>query len=128
MSFWQGRSKRKTTSARLKKRRKKKKYEMGRATTETVIGEPKKRFDRVRGASTKIRLKKIDEANVTDLDTGVTKKTKIIRVIENPANVEYTRRRVITKGAKIETELGIARVTSKLNQVGIVNAVLINEQ
>ncbi|MHA1309747.1 MAG: 30S ribosomal protein S8e [Candidatus Helarchaeota archaeon] len=127
MSYWQGRSKRKPSGGRLKKRCKKRKYEMGNPPTETIIGPPTKKFVRGRSGIIKIRLKKIDTANVTDKNTGVTKKVKILKVIENPANVEYTRRRIITKGAIIETELGIAKVTSKINQVGIVNAVLINE-
>ena len=127
MSYWQGRSKRKPTGGRLKKFRKKRKYEMGNPPTETQLGTPKKKFVRGRGGNIKIKLKKTDEANVTDPSTGITKKVKILKVIENPANVEYTRRRIITKGAKIETELGIARVTSRVNQIGIVNAVLISE-
>ena len=127
MSYWQGKSKRKPSGAYIRKRRKKKKYEMGRPPTDTEIGPTTKKFVRVRGNSRKIRLKKVEEANVTDPNTGVTKKTKIIRVIENPANVDYTRRRILTKGARIETELGLAKVTSRVNQIGIVNAVLIYE-
>ena len=127
MSYWQGKSKRKPSGARLKKRRKKKNFEMGSPPTPTIIGPTKKKIVRRRSGIKKIRLKKIDEANVTDLNTGVTKKSIILKVLENPANVEFTRKRIITKGAKIETELGIARVTSRLNQIGIVNAVLLNE-
>ncbi|MHA1271608.1 MAG: 30S ribosomal protein S8e [Candidatus Helarchaeota archaeon] len=127
MSYWQGRSKRKPTGGRLKKSRKKRKYEMGSPPTETTIGPPLKKFDRKRSNIMKIRLKRIDEANITDPNTGVTKKVKILKLLENPANVEYTRRRIITKGAKIETKLGTARVTSRVNQIGIVNGILIEE-
>ena len=127
MSYWQGKSKRKPTGGYLKKRRKKRKYEMGRAPIETVVGPTEKKFIRTRGGGRKIRLKKVDEVNVTDPISGTTKTVKILKVIENPANVEFTRKKVITKGAIIETELGIARVTSRINQIGIVNAVLIGE-
>jgi len=127
MSFWQAKSKRKQTGARLKKRCKKRKYELGRTTLKTQIGPVSKKFVRCRGGGKKIRLRKIDQANITDPSTGVTKNVKILKVIENPANVEFTRKRILTKGAKIETELGVARITSRINQIGFVNAVLINE-
>jgi small subunit ribosomal protein S8e len=67
----------------------------------------------------------IDVANVTDSQTGQTKSTKILSVIENPADPHFVRRNVLTKGAIIETELGKARVTSRPGQSGSVNAVLI---
>jgi small subunit ribosomal protein S8e len=50
---------------------------------------------------------------------------KILGVAKNPANKEYERRQVITKGALIKTELGLARVTSRPGQNGVVNAVLV---
>jgi len=53
---------------------------------------------------------------------------KILRVIKNPANVDYDRRGVITQGTIVETSLGTARVTSRPGQNGIVNAVLIPEK
>ena len=51
-------------------------------------------------------------------------KTEIVRVTANPANREYERRGVITRGATIETKLGKAKVTSKPSDDGVVNAVL----
>ncbi|MBD3228677.1 MAG: 30S ribosomal protein S8e [Candidatus Lokiarchaeota archaeon] len=127
MSNWQGKSKRKATSSRLKKRSKKRKFEIGNPPTETIIGDKKKKVIRGRSGIKKVRLKKIDEANVTDPQTGKTEKTKILKLIENPANVDYTRRRILTKGAIVETELGKARITSRINQNGIVNAILLYE-
>lgn len=56
--------------------------------------------------------------------TGKTEKVEIIRVIRNPTNVDYNRRGVITKGTIIETPIGVARVTSRPGQDGLVNAVL----
>jgi len=73
----------------------------------------------------KIRLLNTTYANISDLSTGKTKKVKIARVIKNPANVDYDRRGVITKGTIIETPLGTARVTSRPGQNGVVNAILI---
>jgi len=57
--------------------------------------------------------------------TGKTEKTEITRVVRNGANVDFNRRGVITKGAEVETELGLAKVTSRPGADGIINAVLI---
>jgi small subunit ribosomal protein S8e len=51
-----------------------------------------------------------------------------MRVVKNPTNIDYDRRGVITKSAVIETSLGLARVTSRPGQQGIINAVLIGEE
>ena len=53
------------------------------------------------------------------------KKTKIIRVLENPTNNDYKRRGVITKGAIIETEDGKCKVISRPGQDGVVNGILV---
>jgi len=65
--------------------------------------------------------------NVTDPATGKTEKTEIRGVVRNPANVDYQRRGVITKGAILETALGQARVTSRPGQQGLVNAILVQK-
>ncbi|MBE3116075.1 30S ribosomal protein S8e, partial [Candidatus Bathyarchaeota archaeon] len=57
--------------------------------------------------------------------SGKTEKTEIVRVVRNIANVDFNRRGVITKGAEIETALGVAKVTSRPGSDGIINAVLI---
>jgi len=38
------------------------------------------------------------------------------------------RRNILTKGAVVKTEIGLAKVTSKPGQDGIVNAVLMKEE
>lgn len=76
----------------------------------------------------KIRLLRASYANVSNLSTGKTRKTEILRVIKNPANVDYNRRGVITKGTIIETPLGTARITSRPGQDGLVNAVLLQKE
>ncbi|RLF82243.1 30S ribosomal protein S8e, partial [Thermococci archaeon] len=55
-------------------------------------------------------------------------KVKIISVVENPANRQYVRRNIVTKGAIVQTEIGKALVTSRPGQDGIVNAVLLKEE
>lgn len=105
--------------------RKKRKYEMGRSQTETLIGERKVKVERVRGGNYKVKLVRDKFANVYVPSEGKVVKAEIRRVVENPAHVHYARRNVITKGAVIETEVGLARVTNRPSQEGLINAVLI---
>ena len=72
-----------------------------------------------------MRALAVDTVNVTDPATGKSQKTEIRGVVKNPANVDYQRRGVITKGAVLDTPLGQAIVTSRPGQHGAVNAVLI---
>jgi len=76
---------------------------------------------------TKIRMAVADWAVVTDKASGKSSKSKLLRVVRNPANVDYQRRGVITKGAIVETELGQARVTSRPGQDGVINAILLEK-
>ncbi len=75
----------------------------------------------------KVRLAAADSAVVTDKASGKSSKSKLLRVIRKPANVDYQRRGVITKGAIVETELGQARVTSRPGQDGVINAILLEK-
>ena len=127
MGRWQGRSKRLATGARVKSSRKKRLYEMGRPPAETVLGARKIKIDRVRGGNRKIKVYIANEVNVSDQSNGKTQKAKIKEVISNPASVEYTRRRIITKGAILSTDLGKVRVTSRPGQDGVVNGILVRE-
>ncbi len=128
MSVWQGRSRRKPTGGLYKKARKKRKYEMGREPIETHVSDNfKLKKVRTRGGNLKVKVVRTDFANVLDPETNTCKKVKILTVKENSANIHYIRRNIITKGAIIETELGLAKVTSRPGQDGTVNAVLIKE-
>jgi small subunit ribosomal protein S8e len=128
LSVWHGDlHKKKPSGGRKKAYRTKRRYEKGSFPTETVLGEPKLKITRTRGNNTKIRLPSTNVANVSNT-SGKTQKTEITRVIRNPANVDYDRRGVITKGTIIETPLGQAKVTSRPGQNGIVNATLTTEE
>jgi small subunit ribosomal protein S8e len=120
---YQGRSKRTKTGARTRPQNKKKKHELGRAPTETELGEPRFRVVDSRGGNQKVRALATDVANV-NVD-GETIQTEIQDVVENTANPNYVRRNILTKGAVIDTEEGTARVTSRPGQIGQVNAVLV---
>lgn len=123
---WHGRSRRKATGGRLIHSRGKRKFEMGRESPETHVGEERKKIIRTRGGNRKARVLRASMANVTDPTTGETKKVSLDVVIDNSANQHYVRRNVVTKGAVVKTELGDAKVTSRPGQDGTVNAVLIN--
>ncbi len=129
MSVWHGDlHKRKPSGGRKRAYRVKRKFERGSFPTETMLGETRKKISRLRGGNIKIRLLSVSHANVSNLSTGKTERTEILRVIKNPANVDYNRRGVITKGTIIETPLGTARVTSRPGQNGLVNAVLLQKE
>jgi len=126
MARWHLRSQRKSTGAKLNRLRKKKRSERGSLFVETQIASKKVKIERTRGGNRKIRLVSTELANVIDKE-GKAKKVKILSVQENAANPHYIRRNIITKGAVIKTEIGLARVTSRPGQQGVVNAVLIEK-
>ncbi len=120
--------KRKLTGGKKRVYRTKKKYEAGGYPAETILGEPKRKVSRGLGGNQKIKVLSDKFASVTDPKTGKTQKTEITRVVHNGANVDYNRRGVITKGAEIETSLGLAKVTSRPGNDGIINAVLVSKE
>jgi small subunit ribosomal protein S8e len=129
MPLWQGKSRRKVTGGRRKFASKKRRYEIGREKQVAVLEDKdRKKSVRSRGGSKKTRVLGTNIANVTDQKTNKTVKTKILNVLENPANPFYVRRNMITKGAIVDTELGKARVTSRPGQDGMINAVLISRK
>ena len=125
MAIWHRRSNRTSTGSRLRRFRSKRKYEMGRTPTETLMGETKRRIVDSRGKVKKTPALRIQFANVTDPEKGVTFRAEIQDVETNPANMDYQRRKVITRGTIIKTTKGRAKVTNRPGQDGILNAVLI---
>ena len=119
--------KRKKTGGRKRAYRKKRKSESGREPIDTVIGPEKKKKVWSRGGNVKINLVRAEFANITDPKTHKTERTKILDVEDNPADKDYARRKIITKGAIISTEKGRAKVTSRPGQDGQINAILIRE-
>ncbi|GAB7091750.1 hypothetical protein JCM18237_20210 [Halorubrum luteum] len=119
----QGRSTRKRTGGRLKHAANKKRHQLGREPAETTVGEKRVQFIDSRGTETKVRALSTNVAQVAD--GGEVVEAEIEDVVENPSNVNYVRRNIVTKGAIIETSEGRARVTSRPGQTGQVNAVLL---
>jgi small subunit ribosomal protein S8e len=120
--------KRKLTGGKKRSYRSKKKYEAGGFPAETILGEPKRKTTRGMGGNGKIKALTDKFASVTDPKSGKAEKAEIVRVVKNGANVDYNRRGVITKGAEIETTLGLAKVTSRPGSDGVINAVLISKE
>jgi small subunit ribosomal protein S8e len=125
MAVWQGGPRRSRTGRRIRYARNKRKYEIGRETTLPTIGAVKQKPVRTRANHRKTRLLMANQAYVTNPKTHTTSKTDIITVVENPANIHYVRRNILTKGAIVNTKLGKARITSRPGQSGVINAVLI---
>ena len=129
MSVWHGKMQRqKPSGGRRHVFRKKRKFEQGTFPAETMMGEQKRKVVRGRGGNLKIKVLSEKQVCVTDPKTGKTEKTEVVRVIRNPANIDYDRRGVITKGAVVQTPLGQARITSRPGQHGLLNAVLITAE
>ena len=101
---------------------------MGRYPAETQIGDRRIKHIRTRGGHSKIRVLRDEYANILDQSTGVSTKVKINNVLENKANREYARRRIITKGCIVDTDLGKAMITSRPGQHGTINGVLIEKK
>ena len=120
----QGRSTRKRTGGRLKHASNKKRHQLGREPAETTVGETRLQYIDSRGTEQKVRALSTDVAQVAA--DGEVSEAEIENVVDNPANVNYARRNIITKGAVIETSAGRARVTSRPGQTGQVNAVLLD--
>ncbi len=129
MSVWHGDShKKKLSGGRKVAHRKKRRFERGAFPAETTMGERKLKMVRRRGGNLKTRALSENHANISDTTTGKTEKMEILRVVRNPANVDYNRRGVITKGTIIETEHGSALVTSRPGQQGLINATLMPKE
>lgn len=129
MSVWHGGiRKKKPSGGRRISYRKKRRFELGSFPAETTMGETKRKTARGEGGTQKIKILSDKQVCVTDSKTGKTTKVEITRVAKNPANIDYNRRGVITKGAVVETSMGLARVTSRPGQHGMLNAILIGEE
>ncbi|MEM0454138.1 MAG: 30S ribosomal protein S8e [Sulfolobales archaeon] len=127
MSVYQGNDFKRISGGRRRPHRSNRKYEAGSYPTHTTLSSEEHRImhERVRGGNIKLRVKKCLYVNVTDPKTGKSKKCKILKILETPANREYSQRGIITKGAVVETELGKVRITSRPGQEGVINAILL---
>ena len=123
MAVWHDRSQTKKTGGRTRPNRKSRKYDLGSKFSEPELGEQRVSVKETRGGNTKQVAKRSEKANLA-VD-GEVKQVEIESVEDNPANPNYVRRSILTKGTVVQTSEGKARVTSRPGQDGNVNAVLV---
>ncbi len=128
MALWQGRSKRKPTGGRYRPLRKKRRREVSREQQFAFLGTPRVKLYRTKGGNRKVRVLKAEYANVLDPRSSATKKVKIVTVKENTSNPHYVTRNIMTRGAVVQTEIGLAKITSRPGQDGVINAVLVTAE
>jgi small subunit ribosomal protein S8e len=116
---------RKLTGGRKVAMRGRRKFEIDRYPNEAVAGPAQIVVRRTRGKNNKVAFKTAEFANVIDQENKKVFRSKILRVTKNPANRDYERRGVISKGALIEIENGTAKVVSRPGQDGVVNAIIV---
>ena len=64
--------------------------------------------------------------NVSDASKGTTSKASIKTVTENASNPNFVRRNILVRGAVVETDLGMVRITSRPGKDGVINGTLID--
>ena len=120
MAIWHKSSDTKKTGGKTRSYRKSKKYDLGSQFSAPKIGETRVVNEDVRGNNTKQRVRRAETANLS-ID-GEVKQVKIESVEDNPANPNYVRRSLLTKGTVIQTSEGKAKITSRPGQDGVINA------
>jgi small subunit ribosomal protein S8e len=120
--------KRKATGGRRHPHRGRRRYERDRPPIEPVVGKTQVVVRRVRGGGVKVALKALEWVSVSDPSTGKTMRARVLRLVKNPASRDYERRGVVTKGAVVETELGLVKITSRPSQHGVANGVLVTSR
>ncbi len=98
---------------------------LARDPTATKLGETKKRQIRARGGHTKTVLLTVNKINVMNPKTKKSQVTEIKTTMENPANRNFVKRNILTKGAIVDTKLGKVKITSRPGQEGTLNGVLV---
>jgi small subunit ribosomal protein S8e len=124
MVIIQSRSRRKASGGRYKSTLSKRTHMLGRKASMTKIGTLRKKTVSTKGGNAKERLFETSTANLYDPKAKKHEQVQIKVVLESPANRNFVRRNILTKGTVIETPKGKARITSRPGQDGIINAVL----
>ncbi len=128
MSYYQGRDSRLISGGMKSAHRGKRKYELGGPfSAPMVASSDEMRKMRKRGGTHKVRVIKAGYLNAVD-GTGKVVKTRILGVDKTPANVEYARRGILTKGALVKTELGQVKITSRPGRDGVLNGILVDRK
>jgi small subunit ribosomal protein S8e len=121
MARTQFRSTKKVSGKKYVTLRKKRQLDLGGEPALTHIGKDRPKVKRVMGGNTKQSLLSGEYVTVST-PKGV-EKLKIESVVENPSNINYTRRNIITKGCIVKTEKGDVKITSRPGQSGVLQGV-----
>jgi len=106
----------------------KKLSDRGGLFSKTQVTSTDKRYQtKTRGGGRKVKIAKVQTVLISQ--AGKTTKAKVVDVVENPANKQFVRQKIVTKGAIIKVILNdkehLAKVTSRPGQSGQVSAVLV---
>ncbi len=93
--------KRRLTGGAMPIHRKKRKYEMGRQSSNTKLGEKKVVLVRCRGGNVKRRALRINEGNFNWISEKVSRKSKILEVVYNATHNELVRTQRVVKGCVV---------------------------
>jgi len=84
--------------------RKKRKFEMGRQPAMTKLGAKRVHHVRTRGGNTKFRALRLDTGNFSWGSEAISRKTRILNVVYNSANNEFTRTNTIVKNTIVQID------------------------
>ncbi|VVT51035.1 40S ribosomal protein eS8 [Magnusiomyces paraingens] len=98
------RHKRSHTGAKRAQIRKKRKFELGRQPSNTKIGAKRVHPVRVRGGNLKYRALRLESGNYSWGSEGVTRKTRVIKVVYHPSNNELVRTNTLTRAAIVQID------------------------
>ena len=130
MAKWHGISRRKPTGGRLKRPnryRGKRRTEVASEEQLAYIGDVDTRKNyRKRAGSQTVRTLSVNKVNINSKD-GKTTRATVKNVVGNDADPNFVRRNIVTKGAVLETDKGLVRVTSRPGMHGVVSGILLEE-
>jgi len=128
MALWQGKSRRKHTGGRRRYARKKRKFEIASERQICTVGRIRKKELRTIGGDSKFKLLSDEYINVVEKGAAKPSRMRILTVLENPANPNYVRRNILTKGAIVQLpNKKKARITSRPGQHGVINGIIIED-
>ena len=130
MAKWHGISRRKPSGGRLKRPnryRGKRRTEVASEEQLADVGEADARKNyRKRSGSQTVRTLSVNQVNV-NMKGGKTVRATVKNVVGNDADPNYIRRNIVTKGAVLDTDQGLVKVTSRPGMHGVVSGVLVEE-
>jgi small subunit ribosomal protein S8e len=97
-------NKRRLTGGKMPIHRKKRKFEMGRQSSNTKLGERKVVNIRGRGGNIKRRALRLNEGNFTWVSEKVSRKCKVLEVLFNATNNELVRTQTIVKNCIVSVD------------------------